>query len=138
MAWYAWRMAFMGTALRELYDIARATTPTHFFLRSRIAAAFVFTLAVDLAASVAIYFAERHAPGTAITSFGDALFFTTTQLLTVSSQLPNPISPLGRVIDVLLEMYGITVVAALAGSFGAFFHRRGTEMHEAMERGAPS
>lgn len=127
--WYAYRMAFMGTALREVYDIARADTQTHRFLRSRITAALVFTLAVDLAGSVAMYFAERHAPGTKITSFGDALFFTTAQLLTVSSQLPNPLTPLGRVIDVLLELYGITVVAAMAGSFGAFFHRRGEELH---------
>jgi len=123
-------MAFMRTAVRELYDIARATTPTHFFLRSRIAAAFVFTLAVDVVGTAAIYFAERHAPGTKISSVGDAAFFTTTQLLTVSSQLPNPLTPLGRVIDVFLELYGITVVAAIAGSFGAFFHRRGTEMRE--------
>lgn len=130
-------MAFMGTALREVYDIARANTQTHFFLRSRITAAFVFTLAVDLAGSVAMYLAERHAPGTKITSFGDALFFTTTQLVTVSSQLPNPLTPLGRVIDVLLEMYGITVVAAMAGSFGAFFHRRGEELHPRPRRGDP-
>lgn len=128
-------MAFMGTALREVYDIARANTQTHSFLRGRIATAFVFTLVVDLLGSVAMYVAERHAPGTKITSFGDAVFFTTTQLVTVSSQLPNPITPLGRVIDVLLEMYGITVVAAMAGSFGAFFHRRGEEMHDAHERG---
>lgn len=129
-------MAFMPFAFHELRDVARARTLTHRLLRSRLVAAFGFSLGVDLLGTVAIYLAERHAPGTKITSIGDALFFTTTQLLTVSSQLPNPISPLGRVVDVGLEMYGITVVAALAGSFGAFFHRRGREMEaEAQARG---
>lgn len=133
--WYAYRMAFMESALREVHDVARATTLTHRFLRGRLIGAFVFTLVVDLLASAAIFFAERHAPGTEITSFGDALFFTTTQLTTVSSQLPNPLSVPGRVIDVVLELYGITVVAALAGSFGAFFHHRSMEMRR--QRGDP-
>ena len=126
-------MAFTPFVFHELRDIARARTLTHRLLRSRLVTAFVCTLGVDLAGAVAIYFAERNAPGTRISSLGDALFFTTTQLLTVSSQLPNPFTPLGRVADVFLELYGITVVAAIAGSFGAFFHRRGTEMAAAQD-----
>jgi hypothetical protein len=78
-------------------------------------------------ASVLILHFERDAPGTEITNFGDALFWTSTQLLTVSSQLPNPISTPARVLDVFLQLWAISVVAVLAGSFGAFFHRRGVE-----------
>ena len=85
------------------------------------------TLAVDAVASVLIFLFERHAPGTQITNVGDALFWTSTQLLTVSSQLPNPISAPARVLDIFLQAYAISVVAVLAGSFGAFFHRRGDE-----------
>jgi hypothetical protein len=47
--------------------------------------------------------------------------------VTVSSQLPNPISTPARAFDIFLQAYAITVVAMLAGSFGAFFHRRGIE-----------
>ena len=47
--------------------------------------------------------------------------------MTVSSQLPNPISTQARVLDVFLQEYAISVVAILAGAFGAFFHRRGME-----------
>jgi hypothetical protein len=85
------------------------------------------TLLLDAVASVLILSFERHARGTAITNFGDAVFWTSTQLLTVSSQLPNPISTPARVLDVFLQAYAISVVAVLAGSFGAFFHRRGLE-----------
>ncbi len=112
---------------REALKIVRGVTPTHHLLRSRIGFLFAATLVLDLLASVLIYFFERHAPGTEITNFGDAVFWTTTQLLTVSSQLPNPISTPARVLDVFLQAWAISAVAILAGSFGAFFHRRGLE-----------
>jgi len=86
------------------------------------------TVLFDIVASALIYLFERHAHGTKITNFGDAMFWTTTQLLTVSSQLPNPISTPARVLDIGLQAWAISAVAILAGSFGAFFHRRGNEM----------
>lgn len=102
----------------------RGATPAHVHLRGRIAFVTVATLVLDAVASVAIFFFERHADGTQITNLGDAVFWTSTQLLTVSSQLPNPISTPARVFDVVLQAYAISVVAVLAGSFGAFFHHR--------------
>ena len=102
-------------------------TPTHAHLRSRVAFLLFVTVVLDAVATVVIWLAERHAHGTEIDTLGDSLFWTSAQLLTVSSQLKNPISTVGRVVDVLLEAYAISVVAALAGSFGAFFHRRSAE-----------
>lgn len=107
--------------------MARGETPTHKHLRSRLASLFLVTVVLDLLASVLIFSFERHADGTAITNLGDSLFWTSTQLLTVSSQLPNPISTPARVLDIFLQAYAISAVAILAGSFGAFFHRRGME-----------
>jgi hypothetical protein len=86
------------------------------------------TIALDAVASVFIFFFERHADGTEITNIGDAIFWTTTQLLTVSSQLPNPISAPARILDIGLQAWAISVVAVLAGSFASFFHRRSNEM----------
>jgi hypothetical protein len=112
---------------REVLKVARGITPTHEHLRSRLAFVFAATVVLDAIASVLVFMFERHANGTQITTLGDSLFWTSTQLLTVSSQLPNPISTPARVLDVFLQAYAISVVAILAGSFGAFFHRRGTE-----------
>jgi hypothetical protein len=111
----------------EIRDILRARTPTHLHLRSRLIFVLGATLLVDAVSSVLILTFERHAHGTEITNIGDAVFWTSTQLLTVSSQLPNPISAPARVLDVFLQAYAISVVAVLAGSWGAFFHRRGME-----------
>jgi hypothetical protein len=115
--------------VREVYDVARAATPTHLHFRERIIAISALSLSVDLIGSLLVLLFEHDAPGTAITNWGDSLFWTTTQLLTVSSQLPNPISTGGRIVDVFLELWAISAVTALAGSFGAFFHRRGHERH---------
>jgi len=115
------------TGFREIRDILHASSPAHVHLRSRLTFVLGATLLVDAVASVLILLFERHAHGTEITNLGDSVFWTTTQLLTVSSQLPNPISAPARVLDVFLQAYAISVVAVLAGSWGAFFHRRSME-----------
>jgi hypothetical protein len=112
----------------EIGAVVRGDTRTHELLRSRLVFLFLATLILDAVASVLIFLFERHAPGTEITNLGDSVFWTSTQLLTVSSQLPNPISTPARVLDVFLQAYAISIVALLAGSFGAFFHRRGAEL----------
>ena len=118
--------------------VIHGETPTHTHLRDRIIAIVFFTAVIDLIASVAVLFLERHASSTEITNFGDSIFWVTTQLLTVSSQLHNPISTGARLIDIVLEAISISVVATLAGSFAAFFHRRGRERDqvEAAQGGA--
>jgi hypothetical protein len=93
----------------------------HRRLLARLAMVLSLTALVDLFGTVVIYFAERHAAGTKITSVGDALFFTTVQLLTVSSQLPNPFTVIGRITDVVLEIWAVLVVAGSAGALADFF-----------------
>jgi hypothetical protein len=111
----------------EVLRVARAATPTHEHLRGRLLFLLLATVVVAAIGSVLILVFERHAEGTQITNLGDSVFWTSTQLLTVSSQLPNPISTPARVLDVFLQAYAISAVAILAGSFGAFFHRRSLE-----------
>jgi hypothetical protein len=120
----------LSQAGREIAAVARGATATHRHLRERVVAIVLITVAIDLACGVAAYLLERHAPQTEIKTLGSGLFWTTTQLLTVSSQLKNPITTGGRILDVAMEAYAITVVSTLAGSFGAFFHRRSSERAE--------
>lgn len=110
----------MGPAREEL---ARLGTweDRHRRLVGRLIIVLVATAAIDLVATLAIFFLERHASGGDIHSFGDALFFTTVQLLTVSSQIRNPLTAAGRIVDVLLEVWAVLVVAGSAGAVAAFF-----------------
>jgi hypothetical protein len=41
--------------------------------------------------------------------------------------MPNPVTTAGRVLDIVLEVWGITVVATLAASLAAFFRARHVE-----------
>ena len=93
----------------------------HRRLFGRLGLVLLATLVVDAVGSVLIYFFERHAQQTEITSFGDAVFFTTVQLLTVSSQLKNPLTEAGRIVDVVLEVWAVVVVAGSAGAIASFF-----------------
>jgi hypothetical protein len=117
----------LRTLGREAGAVVRADTATHFHLRERLAGVFLASLIFDLTAATAMYFLEHDRAQTGIHTFGDAFFWTSAQLLTVSSQMPNPVTPAGKVIDILLEAWAITAVTAVAGSFSAFFHRRGME-----------
>ena len=94
----------------------------HARLLKRLALVFGATLVFDLVGTVLVYYLERHARGTEIRTFGQALFFTTVQLLTVSSQIKNPLTPWGRVVDVFLEIWAVIVVAGSAGAIADFFN----------------
>lgn len=131
---YPWRV--LGEAAGEVRSVIRAETPTHSRLRDRLVVIVVVTAGIDLLCAVLALVFELHQKQTQIQSFGSALFWTTTQLLTVSSSLQNPISFAGRVLDVAMEAYAITVIAALAGALGGFLLKRGEEIDAAHKRGS--
>ena len=117
----------LASAAREVYSVATAATATHRRLRDHLTAIVFATLGVDLVCALTAFLVERHSPATDIKSFGSAFFWTSTQLLTVSSQIKNPISAGGRILDVFMEIWAITVVATLAGAIGSFLQKRGEE-----------
>ena len=110
----------IGAELRALW----AWEERHRRLVARLAIAGGLTLVVDVVCTLLVWRFERHAHGTEIHTLGDAFFFTTVQLLTVSSQIRNPLTTAGRFVDVVLEIWALFVVTAVAGSFAAFFSSR--------------
>lgn len=120
----------------ELRDVFRARTETHRRLRDRLAGIAIATVGIDLICALLALWFEHHGKGTQVTSFGSALFWTSTQLLTVSSSIQNPVTTAGRVLDVAMEIYAITVISAAAGALGAFLIKRGHEIDEAAARRA--
>jgi hypothetical protein len=93
----------------------------HRRLAARLLIALGLTIVVLAIGSVLIWVFESGVKGGNIHGFGDAVFFTTVQLLTVSSSMTNPLTAGGRVVDVALEAWAIFVVTAVAGSFASFF-----------------
>lgn len=116
---------FGGRLARDVWDVLRATAPSHQNLRGRLVTAFVATLVVDALASTAMFLLEGNLPSSHLHNFGHAVYWTTAQLTTLSTTMSNPVTETGKIITVLLDVYAITVVSTLAGMFSDFFrHRR--------------
>ena len=93
----------------------------HRRLFARLLLILTATLVVDLIGTLVVWRTETHVKGTDIHGFGDAVFFATVQVLTVSSQIKNPLTVGGRVVDVALEIWAVIVVAGSAGAVASFF-----------------
>jgi hypothetical protein len=81
--------------------------------------------------TILMWLFEDEARGSEIHNLWDALFFSLTQLLTVSSQMPNPVTTGGRIVDIVLQMTAICFVTGIAGVFVSFFLELDTASSEA-------
>jgi len=104
-------------------ELKRLTTwsERHRRLLARMAIAFCLSAVVDLIGAGLMWWFERGLKQGDIHNFGDAVFFATVQILTVSSAFSNPLTNAGQIVDVVLEFWAIFVVTAVAGSFASFF-----------------
>src|SRR5437868_843478 len=103
-------------AHQEVIAVARANTPTHAHLRRRLAVIFAATAVMAVICTLVVYFTERHAKGTEIHDLFDSFIFSTSQLLTASS-VASPQTDFGKVLELFFDLWAISVVATLAGSF---------------------
>ena len=93
----------------------------HRRLLARLLLLVLATVVIDLVGTVLDYTFERHAHGTDVKSLFDAFFYTTVQLLTISSSLKNPLTTGGKVVDLGLELWGVLAIAGSAGAMASFF-----------------
>ena len=108
-------------AIRDEWRLITSYGDHHRRLLGRLGLVLVLTGIIDVIGAVAMFMLERNSAGSQVRTIGQALFFSTVQLLTVSSQIPNPVTPAGRVVDVLLEIWAVVVVAGSAGAIASFF-----------------
>jgi protein-S-isoprenylcysteine O-methyltransferase Ste14 len=108
-------------AIRDEWRLITSYGDHHRRLLGRLGLVLVLTVIIDVLGAIAMFMLERHSAGSQIRTIGDALFFSTVQLLTVSSQMPNPVTSAGRVVDVVLEVWAVIVVAGSAGAIASFF-----------------
>jgi hypothetical protein len=111
----------------EIRMVLQGESLTHRILRSRLAFLLGATVLLDAVGTTLMYLFESDHRGSGFDDLGGALFWVSAQLTTVSSQMPNPVTTPGRVLDILLEIWAISVVATLAASLAAFFRARHVE-----------
>ena len=91
-------------------------------LLARLTVLVILTVILVLADAFVFYRLERNAPGSEVTTYGDALFWTSSQITTISSSLANPISTGGRILAVLTDLVSIAMVSLLFGTIAQHIH----------------
>jgi hypothetical protein len=100
----------VGEELRRLVTWSER----HRRLLARVVIALGLSLVIDFVGALLMWRFEIH-------GFANALFFSTAQVLTVSSSMKNPVTHAGQVVDVGLEIWAVFVITAVAGAFASFF-----------------
>ena len=83
--------------------------------KNTVLSALILTLAVIILGGIAEYLVEYDYPGANITNLGDALWWSATTMTTVGYGDYTPISPLGRIVAVIVMFAGIGIVVTLVG-----------------------
>ncbi|RJQ55801.1 MAG: glutamate racemase [Actinobacteria bacterium] len=96
-------------------------------LSRRLTYLVVTTALVTLFGAIGGLVLESRVPGTNMKTFGDALWWSTGLVTTVTDEI-HPVTPGGRILGFFLMVFGMTVFAFLAASFAAFlFGKKGEE-----------
>jgi voltage-gated potassium channel len=77
--------------------------------------------------------AERYEPGSKITTFGDAVWWSITTITTVGYGDLSPVTGTGRVIAVVLMIGGISLVGVVTATLASWIVQRVAEEDTAMQ-----
>ncbi|MEV6316876.1 potassium channel family protein [Streptomyces sp. NPDC051776] len=78
------------------------------------------SLLIGFASALAVYAAERDAPGATIRTFGDSVWWACSTLTTTGYGDVAPVTPTGRAIAVLLMACGLALLGSVTGSFSSW------------------
>lgn len=115
------RLLRLGRALPAARVVAssyRVSGTARRLVRSRLGYLAALTAVVGVATAELIYLLERGRTG--FDTFGDAVLWSFSAVLALQAD-PVPESAAGRIVMLAAFVYGLVVVAALAGVIGAFF-----------------
>jgi voltage-gated potassium channel len=89
---------------------------------------------IAFVASLAVLDAERYAPDSSITTFGDALWWTMTTISTVGYGDRYPVTVEGRLVAVSLMVAGIALLGVVTASLASWFVENLRSTGAAVER----
>lgn len=76
---------------------------------------------VTVPSAIAVYEAERSAPGSNIKTLGDAIWWAATTVTTVGYGDRYPVTTIGRTLAVLVMLMGISLVGVITASVASWF-----------------
>jgi hypothetical protein len=117
---YSREASFVSAVTEELGRLS-SFEERHRRLLARLTLVVAATAVIDVCAAAAIYFLERHAHGTEVQSVGQAFLLHDRAAADGFLPIEESITPAGRALDVVLELWAVIVVAGAAGAIAAFF-----------------
>lgn len=105
------------------------------FHRRRLQYLFAVVMAVTLLSAAGMFFLERSIPDSNIRTFGDALWWSAGTITTVGTEL-FPVSIEGRILAILIMIFGVSFFGYVAGSLASLFiyiDRKGEEEQESVK-----
>ncbi|MGP4004106.1 potassium channel family protein [Streptomyces sp. 8N706] len=110
----------------QVYAAAQARRPhPRLTLEGQVMAlASLTTLLLGYTGSLAVYQAERHAPGASIVSFGDAVWWACVTLSTTGYGDVVPVTVRGRVVAAVVMALGVGLIGAVVGVFSSWLVNR--------------
>jgi hypothetical protein len=114
---------FPHRAVHFSLGVLHARTENKRIIR-RLTILFAATVVNTLICALAIYLLERHVHDSDIKSYGVAAFWSASQLLTLGSSFGDPVTALGRIITVAMDVYAVVVIGTISGTLGAYFLHR--------------
>jgi voltage-gated potassium channel len=105
-----------------LYDaVQRKAGQPRLSLHARVISyAGLSTLLLGFSGALAVYQAERGAPGATMRTFGDAVWWAASTLTTVGYGDITPVTPMGRTIAIGMMIGGLALLGAVTGSFSSW------------------
>ena len=91
-------------------------------LVARLTLLSIAVVLIDLVVAFFFYLLERGAPGSDVNTYEQSLFWTSSQLTSVSSSLRNPITTGGHVLAVGIDIIGVGLFTVLVGTIIQHLH----------------
>jgi voltage-gated potassium channel len=91
-------------------------------LVARLTGLTIIIIVSTFALALLFYLFEHDAARTEIHTYGDALFWIASQLTSVSSSLPNPVTTGGKILAVGIDVIAISAVTLLLGTIVQHSH----------------
>jgi hypothetical protein len=111
----------LAAIFRPLEALRHPRSPSE-LLVARLTLVTLAIVAIDVVAAFVFYLLERHASGTDVTNYEQSVYWTTSQLTSVSSSLRNPITTGGHVLAVGIDILAVGVVTLLVATIAQHLH----------------
>ena len=111
----------MGAIFRPLDALRHPRSPNELLI-ARLTLVSLAILVVDVVAAFGFYLLEHNASGSEVTNYEQSLFWTTSQLTSVSSSLRNPLTTGGHVLAVGIDFLAVGVVTVLVATIVQHLH----------------